>query len=131
MSESQSKLSPLIFLQVEASFQVCPPCTLSRCPNPNLFDSSESYRDKQLSSLYLFDDNVMYNSTSPIKMQSNGQKIKKHSETLEAGSEANVPRMVEAFRPLIEDSVRVSELLPYLHFLGKSTVNDIYHNIPK
>ena len=29
-----------------------------------------------------------------------------------------VPQMVEAFRSLIEESVRVSEVLPYLPFLG-------------
>ena len=29
-----------------------------------------------------------------------------------------VPQMVEAFRPLIEECIRVNEVLPYLHFLG-------------
>ena len=29
-----------------------------------------------------------------------------------------VPQMVEAFRPMIEECIRVNEVLPYLHFLG-------------
>ena len=34
--------------------------------------------------------------------------------------ENQVPQMVEAFRPLIEECIRVNEVLPYLHFLGIS-----------
>ena len=38
--------------------------------------------------------------------------------TGEIDSKDYVPQMVEAFRSLIEESVRVSEVLPYLPFLG-------------
>ena len=38
--------------------------------------------------------------------------------TEEIDSKDYVPQMVEAFRSLIEESVRVSEVLPYLPFLG-------------
>lgn len=31
-----------------------------------------------------------------------------------------VPSIVEAFRPLIEECIRVSEVLPYLQFIGKN-----------
>ena len=40
--------------------------------------------------------------------------------------ENQVPQMVEAFRPLIEECIRVNEVLPYLHFLGISVFVIVY-----
>ena len=39
-----------------------------------------------------------------------------------------VPQMVEAFRPLIEECIRVNEVLPYLHFLG-IFINKLFNQI--
>ena len=47
-------------------------------------------------------------------------KLKTNQKDKENGFELGVllPHMIEAYRPLIEGSVRVNEILPHLTFLG-------------